>query len=142
VKVILPDEERQFIRDGLARLGLHSLAEYHDSVFWMAKRTGYGKRHPHRCRCAATSNLKLHHKTYKRLGNEQDADLEFLCGRCHEREHARWSKRTLRGKNDDRFKKWPEYRAYRKVQRLTERFNALLRRRVILWLTANAANEK
>jgi len=41
----------------------------------------------------------------------------------------------------DGFKKMPEYRAYRKVQRLTERFNALLRRRVILWLTANAAKE-
>ena len=27
--------------------------------------------------------LELHHKTYERLGNEWDSDLELVCSRCH-----------------------------------------------------------
>lgn len=34
--------------------------------------------------------LQVHHKHYRSLGREQDADLEVLCEDCHERaDHAR-----------------------------------------------------
>lgn len=29
------------------------------------------------------SGLQLHHKTYERLGNELETDLELLCRECH-----------------------------------------------------------
>jgi hypothetical protein len=31
--------------------------------------------------------LEVHHKTYERLGDERDEDLEVLCARCHEQHH-------------------------------------------------------
>ena len=38
-------------------------------------------------RCGSARELQVHHKTYARLGNEYLADLEVLCGACHERHH-------------------------------------------------------
>jgi hypothetical protein len=31
--------------------------------------------------------LEVHHRTYERLGDERDEDLEVLCTRCHEQHH-------------------------------------------------------
>lgn len=31
----------------------------------------------------------VHHKTYARIGNEYDEDLELLCMFCHDRKHGR-----------------------------------------------------
>ena len=134
--VILPEKEREFIRQRLNRLGLHSLAEYHDSVFWMTKRNGYGKRHPRVCRCGARSNLKLHHRTYERLGNERDEDLMYLCGACHEREHRRWSKKVIDGRKQDIIRTLPEYRVCRFLGRQILKFNKKLIRHVIMSATA------
>lgn len=39
-------------------------------------------------RCGKTKNLQVHHKTYKRLFNEKDSDLEVLCRGCHMKEHG------------------------------------------------------
>jgi hypothetical protein len=42
----------------------------------------------YRCeRCGAKRTLEVHHRTYERLGRERDADLEVLCGDCHEVHH-------------------------------------------------------
>lgn len=43
--------------------------------------------------------FQVHHRTYSHFGNEQPDELECLCTRCHEREHAgRFIKpRGLRG---------------------------------------------
>jgi len=36
----------------------------------------------------ASESLTVHHKTYRRLGNELPEDLEVLCESCHNAEHA------------------------------------------------------
>lgn len=38
-------------------------------------------------RCGSKRDLQVHHKTYERLGNERDDDLEVLCANDHEAEH-------------------------------------------------------
>lgn len=48
------------------------------------------------CRCGTNKRLEVHHKTYERLGNEKDEDLEVLCHECHpaaDRERAIKSQR-------------------------------------------------
>lgn len=41
-----------------------------------------------RCqRCQSKRELQVHHKTYERLGEELDDDLEALCRSCHEGHH-------------------------------------------------------
>ena len=43
-----------------------------------------------RCvRCHSKDNLEVHHKTYKRLGNERMGDLVTLCATCHGYEHGK-----------------------------------------------------
>lgn len=43
-----------------------------------------------RCtRCGSKRDLEVHHKTYAHLGCESDADLDVLCGDCHEKHHGR-----------------------------------------------------
>lgn len=46
-------------------------------------------------RCPATRALQVHHKTYERLGEERDADLEVLCETCHKGHHIQ-EENTLR----------------------------------------------
>jgi 5-methylcytosine-specific restriction endonuclease McrA len=36
-------------------------------------------------RCGLHGPLDLHHKTYERLGEEMDDDLELVCRDCHDR---------------------------------------------------------
>jgi len=43
--------------------------------------------------------LHLHHKTYKRVGRENIADLMFLCKDCHSAVHARLDKIKENRKN-------------------------------------------
>jgi len=48
--------------------------------------------------------LHLHHKTYKRVGNENIDDLMFLCADCHSKEHNRLktiksNKNSVKAKN-------------------------------------------
>ena len=52
MKIQLPPKEREYIRQGLKRLGMRSLKEYHRSVYWTAKHVGYRKRHPMRAGAA------------------------------------------------------------------------------------------
>jgi 5-methylcytosine-specific restriction endonuclease McrA len=43
--------------------------------------------------CGARSNFEVHHKTYKRKGNERPEDLIAVCRQCHQERHS--GKRTL-----------------------------------------------
>lgn len=56
--------------------------------------------------CSSTERLDLHHRTYKRLGNERLSDLMWLCRSCHEELHgiAREWKRT--GANPSKRNLW------------------------------------
>ena len=42
--------------------------------------------------CGARENFEVHHRTYKRKGNERPNDLVAVCRRCHEERHR--GKRT------------------------------------------------
>jgi 5-methylcytosine-specific restriction endonuclease McrA len=74
-----------------------TFVDYHDyirSVEWRKKSLDFKRKVGHCQRCTSkTKRLMTHHKTYERLGNELEGDLECLCKKCHEIEHK---KKTLR----------------------------------------------
>lgn len=37
--------------------------------------------------CGARRPLDVHHRTYKRIGNERPEDLVAVCRRCHKERH-------------------------------------------------------
>jgi HNH endonuclease len=43
--------------------------------------------------CGARESFEVHHRTYKRKGNERPEDLVAVCRRCHKERHR--GKRTL-----------------------------------------------
>lgn len=55
-------------------------------VQWMKSRLCKGKL-CHAAGCGQTVNLQMHHRTYKRLGNESMSDLVLVCGSCHLKIH-------------------------------------------------------
>jgi hypothetical protein len=55
---------------------------------WRTRRNRILKLVAYRCeRCGAKRGIEVHHKTYERLGCEQDQDLEALCPDCHREHH-------------------------------------------------------
>lgn len=61
---------------------------YIKSEAWAKRRREYYETHERKCRaCGSSRNMNLHHKTYRRLGNERDADLVALCRKCHNNIH-------------------------------------------------------
>lgn len=67
-------------------------AEYIQSKEWQAKRKERIRLDCGKCRgfhfIAEKKNLHVHHKTYKRLGNENvKTDLITLCSKHHKRVH-------------------------------------------------------
>lgn len=96
---LLPPQEFEFVKAGLNRLGLHSMQEFRDSVYWRVKRQAYFKRHEYKCVvCPVRHGLELHHKTYERLGNERDEDLEYRCDAHHEAQHKKWTREALKAR--------------------------------------------
>jgi len=62
--------------------------EYIKSEAWRKRRFWYFETHDKKCRkCNSVHRIQLHHKTYKRLGGERDADLVALCYQCHKKLH-------------------------------------------------------
>jgi hypothetical protein len=65
-------------------------AKYLKSHSWKMKRRTVLGRANHRCQlCDTRFRLEVHHRTYKRLGNERDGDLIVLCSSCHARRHGK-----------------------------------------------------
>lgn len=66
--------------------------QYIRSNEWKAKRKQFAKSHAHdNCcyACGCTGKFDLHHRTYKRLGNETiGIDLIYLCRSCHYKVHS------------------------------------------------------
>lgn len=88
------------IRDTkLKELGFADYDEYLRSDLWKKKRAMFlWKTTPPEvcaecrtlswaCALAYGKSVNVHHRTYDRLGDEDFADLEILCWRCHEIEH-------------------------------------------------------
>lgn len=59
--------------------------------------------------CGSSENLNLHHKTYKRIGNERLNDLIYLCAPCHSYVHL-----MLKGRTSSRTNLWNIARKLRK----------------------------
>lgn len=64
-------------------------AEYLDTDTWQGKREYVLRRDNYTCqRCHQYGGkLQVHHKTYKRHGNERVEDLITLCEQCHHEIH-------------------------------------------------------
>lgn len=68
---------------------MSSYQDYLKSPEWQAKRVAALRRAHGQCQvCNSNKNLDVHHRTYARLGHEDDADLTVLCRTCHEIYHA------------------------------------------------------
>jgi len=64
--------------------------EYITSDLWRIRKRRYFETHERKCRaCSSRKRIHLHHKTYRRLGEERDADLVPLCHSCHTNLHIR-----------------------------------------------------
>jgi len=59
--------------------------DYLQTDEWKARRTAYLKTVGYRCEVCNTNDktLNIHHRTYKRRGNEWNKDLIALCHDCH-----------------------------------------------------------
>ena len=62
--------------------------DYLLSAEWYVKKQQTFKRDRHQCRkCYSEKNLKVHHKSYQSLFDENLDDLITLCGSCHTKLH-------------------------------------------------------
>lgn len=62
----------------------HWYDEYLSTEHWQSVRRRALERAAHRCQtCNSPENLAVHHRTYARIGNEDEADLTVLCRTCH-----------------------------------------------------------
>ncbi|HSZ58656.1 MAG TPA: HNH endonuclease signature motif containing protein [Tepidisphaeraceae bacterium] len=63
--------------------------EYLSSEDWAELRAEAIERAGGECeRCGSTENLQVHHRTYRRLGQERLSDLECVCDECHREIHG------------------------------------------------------
>ena len=79
---------------------------YLDSPEWKERSALAKARAGYRCQvCDSPDRLETHHRTYERIGREDDGDLVVLCHRCHslfedngglKHERHRNEKRTVR----------------------------------------------
>lgn len=61
---------------------------YINSAKWRHRRERFLNRKGRVCEvCGSTENITVHHKTYARIGNERDRDLQVLCCGCHNNLH-------------------------------------------------------
>ena len=90
--------------------------EYITSDLWKKRKQNYFKTHDRKCKaCGSLKRIHLHHKTYRRLGEERDADLVPLCHVCHTSLHRQQKKsgenlwiateNFIRNKRKHKFKK-------------------------------------
>lgn len=67
---------------------IYSYQHYLQSNHWRRMRRHYYKEHEKKCElCKAKKNIHLHHRTYKRIGNEKMSDFHALCSECHSMVH-------------------------------------------------------
>lgn len=61
---------------------------YINSEDWAERKNRYYSKYKKECACCkSVENVHLHHRTYKRLGNEFDMDLVPLCEEHHKGVH-------------------------------------------------------
>lgn len=76
------------------RLQAHGYANYSvylQSQHWQQVKARYWKNHTRSCQvCGSVRFIELHHKTYRNLGHERNADPTTLCSTCHAGVHDLW----------------------------------------------------
>lgn len=73
-----------YLEKGEKEQSFKSYAEYLKSDHWQEVRKAALKRANYRCQvCNESVPLDVHHRTYERLGKEDDADVIALCRKCH-----------------------------------------------------------
>lgn len=73
--------------------------DYLKTPEWKAKRDATVDRDGGRCRlCYSEENLQVHHRTYRRRGQEDLNDLTTLCKGCHENFHQKVTEQELHAK--------------------------------------------
>lgn len=84
----LSRRQQKFLRNQLARHGYSSYRDYLHSDHWQELRERYRAcKLPQVCFVCWDPNVDLHHKTYKRLGEEKLTDLLPLCRLHHDLAH-------------------------------------------------------
>lgn len=92
-------ESKIRFRKQLTELGFRSYTEYLSSAHWADIRERYFNSKLFKGSCAGCKRIPLyydlHHKTYRRLGNEHLMDLVALCSECHSVVHRIQGDQTL-----------------------------------------------
>jgi|SRR5882672_123533 len=74
-----------FGNPGSLKRDIPEYKQYIQSKEWRIRRLQAIERDDSRCRvCNSGENLDVHHRTYKRLGDELSNDLTTLCEACHD----------------------------------------------------------
>lgn len=83
--------------------------EYLSSKHWLGVRARFQQSPLSRqgCyNCGAHNSLNLHHKTYKRVGEERLDDLIYLCSDCHHDAHRLLNQMRGEGRNRSKWSLW------------------------------------
>ena len=70
----------------MSKFNLEFYQKYLQSEKWKKKRKEIYELRKGKCeicKCKLYRSYHVHHKTYKRLGNEINSDLVLLCEKCH-----------------------------------------------------------
>lgn len=84
-----------YLSQKLKELRFSRYADYLQSLHWRRFKSEFKPRRMRHgypvCEFCLSGNrrLDLHHRTYKRLGCERQADVVLICSQCHDRVH-RW----------------------------------------------------
>lgn len=82
-------------RERLSRLGHATYAQYLASDHWARFKARYRESgSPLACRVCGGGRVQLHHRTYRRLGQERNADVVPLCREHHVAVHEWLSERN------------------------------------------------
>jgi hypothetical protein len=88
---------------------------YIQSDEWRRVRERYrASRLPQTCHVCNVARVDLHHKTYKRLGNERLTDLVPLCRDHHTEAHTLVRAAWARGANKSKVNLWSVARTMRR----------------------------
>ena len=86
LQTILDRKAREALEARIAELRSLPYREYLQSPEWKERAVLARQRAGYRCQVCNAANVQLnvHHRTYERLGNEEDGDLTVLCQPCHQ----------------------------------------------------------
>lgn len=83
-----PQTARELSKDVIQALRGLRYEAYLQTPWWRARRNRALRAAGYRCTaCGTKRELQVHHRSYERLGEEQDEDLQVLCRGCHLGEH-------------------------------------------------------